>query len=243
MCPIPWISREEALPSPILNPDPDPNYPGIIAATSDLNVNRLIEAYPQGMFPWYSEGEPILWWSTNPRMVLHTSEFKASHSLKKIIRAVLLNSAWEIRVNHDFPSVIQSCAAKTRPGQHGTWITQEIMEAYIELHRIGHAHSIETWFDNKLVGGLYCVNFGRMVFGESMFADYSNASKLALASLCAWGASNQISMIDCQQETNHLKSLGGKSIPREVFLNCVSMYQALPKIDWVFDKNVLNNWL
>lgn len=243
MRPIPWINREEALPSPINNPDPDPRFPGLIAASNELNVKRLIEAYQQGIFPWYSEGEPILWWCTNPRMVLYTNEFKVSRSLKKFIQKFINDSDCEIRVNCNFLNVINACASKLRPGQNGTWITSEIINAYYDLHKLGHAHSIETWYKNQLVGGLYCVNFGEMAFGESMFSDKPNSSKVALATLCAWATSNKIAMIDCQQETEHLRSLGARPIAREAFLNCVAKCRSKPQPDWNFGKEFLNYWL
>jgi leucyl/phenylalanyl-tRNA--protein transferase len=243
MTSIPWINHDEALPSPRLTLDPDPDFPGLMAFSDDLNVKRLIEAYRQGMFPWYSADEPIMWWCTHPRMVLPSSNFKVSHSLKKKISQVMEDDAWEIRVDHAFFETILACSEKPRPGQNGTWITDAIIHAYYQLHEQGFAHSIETWHQGTLVGGLYCVSFGKMVFGESMFAHETDASKLALAALCGWCNLVGIELIDCQQETKHLASLGAAPIPRENFLEWVEQHVDLPHPEWKFGKNTLKYWL
>ena len=174
---LPWLNITDPFPSPLDTNDPDPEVPGLIAISTDISSDQLKRAYRQGIFPWYSDSEPILWWCTNPRMVLYTNEFKVSNSLKKFTQEFINDSDWEIRVNYDFLNVINACANKLRPGQNGTWITSEIINAYYELHKLGHAHSVETWYKNELVGGLYCVNFGEMIFGESMFANKTNSSK------------------------------------------------------------------
>jgi leucyl/phenylalanyl-tRNA--protein transferase len=243
MTSIPWVKQDEALPSPRLNPDPDQRFPGLMAFSEDLNADRLIEAYRQGMFPWYSAGEPIMWWCTHPRMVLPTKNFKASLSLKKKIAQVCEDESWEIRVDHSFQKTIEACAAKPRPGQNGTWITDEIIQAYTDLHQQGFAHSIETWHNAKLIGGLYCVSFGTMIFGESMFTHETDASKLALAALCGWCNLVGIEVIDCQQETKHLASLGAAPMTRELFLDWTEQHVDLSAPQWRFGKNTLKYWL
>lgn len=209
----------------------------------ELNAQLLIHAYRHGIFPWYSEGEPVSWWCPDPRMVLIPKQFKVSRSLKKKISQVIDDPSYEIRVDFNFINVIESCAQMIRPGQNGTWITSAIKQSYSELHQLGNAHSIETWHDGKLVGGLYAVNLGKMVYGESMFAKEDDASKLALAALCGWCNLVGIELIDCQQETRHLTSLGGHPIPRDKFLQYVHEFINLPTPEWKFGKNALKYWL
>ena len=238
-----WLGPEDAFPSPWLDADPDPEVPGLIAISETIHAQQLKRAYQQGIFPWYSEGQPILWWSPNPRMVLKPKSFKVSKNFRKEIKTVLIDQDWEVKVDHDFHETILSCATQTRPGQDGTWITHAIMHAYSELHRQGNAHSIEVFFQNQRVGGLYCVNLGRMIFGESMFSKKTGASKIALAALCSWAIDQDIEMIDCQQETQHLSSLGGAPIPRHEFLAHIEQnYHAKTPV-WSFNKNVLKHWL
>ncbi len=181
----------------------------------------------------------MLWWSPDPRMVLKPAEFKISNSLRKTLKCVVRNSVWEVRVDHDFPAVMRACAETPREGQRGTWITSEIVEAYTTLHRSGRAHSIETWFDGVRVGGLYGVSFGRMFFGESMFAHKTDASKIALSALVGHLRRHKIEMIDCQQNTPHLVSLGGREIPRRVFVAHLKQAIPQPAISWGFDKTAL----
>ncbi|NEX60400.1 leucyl/phenylalanyl-tRNA--protein transferase [Noviherbaspirillum galbum] len=196
--------------------------PGLLAAGGDLSPARLIEAYRHGIFPWFSEGQPILWWSTDPRMVLYTEEFSISHSLRKTLRKVQKSmdagGRWEVRFDTDFEAVMHACAGPRRDAA-GTWISDEIIRGYTGLHRRGLAHSSELWLDGELVGGAYGVCIGRMFYGESMFARVSDASKVALAYLVHFLRSNGVAMIDCQQETSHLASLGAAPIPRRKFLN------------------------
>lgn len=243
MSKIQWVEDQDKLPSPRSLIDPDPRFPGLLAVSESLSPDRLVEAYQQGMFPWYSQNEPVLWWCTHPRMVLETKSFKVSHSLRKSIQSILDNDDWEIRVDHSFDQTIKSCANKQRPGQNGTWITEEIINAYGKLHQMGYAHSIETWYQDQLVGGLYCVNIGRMVYGESMFTNLTNASKYALAALSAWCSSMEIKYIDCQQETKHLASLGARPIARDDFLDWVESQIDLPTPNWKFNKAILQYWL
>lgn len=243
MANTPWLSDQEDLPNPKTDQELDPRFPGLFAITDSLNSKRLQEAYRKGMFPWYSDDEPVMWWSLQPRMVLETNRFFVSHSLRKKIKSILSNNDWEIRIDHNFENIMRNCAKKKRPDQVGTWITDSIIEAYTDLHKQHQAHSIETWYQNKLVGGLYCVNLGNMVFGESMFSHETDASKLALAGLCAWAITQNIRYIDCQQETKHLASLGARPIARNEFLEWIETQIDLPSPTWQFDKYILQHWL
>lgn len=189
----------------------EPN--GLLAAGGDLSPGRLLDAYRHGIFPWFNVDEPILWWSPDPRMVLFPQEFKVSHSLRKTLR----NKPYEVRADSAFEQVMRACAAP-RDGHHGTWIHDSMVAAYTALHRQGHAHSIETWIDGELCGGLYGVAIGRMFYGESMFSRRTDASKIALAHLAAQLARWNFGMIDCQMNTRHLASLGAREIPRAEFL-------------------------
>ena len=183
----------------------------------------------------------MLWWSPDPRMVLVPAEFKVSHSLRKTLKRVLRDDAWEVRVDHDFPGVMRACAQAPRRGQRGTWITAEIIDAYTSLYRSGNAHSIETWHDGRRVGGLYGVSLGRMFFGESMFAHVTDASKIALAALVLHLRRHEVEMIDCQQNTSHLASLGGREIARKAFVAHVRASVDAAPIPWSFDKTVVRD--
>jgi leucyl/phenylalanyl-tRNA--protein transferase len=240
---IAWLDDQDPLPSPRSLIDPDPRFPGLLAFSDTLYPDRLLEAYSQGMFPWYSENEPVMWWCTHPRMVLDTKSFKVSHSFRKKIQSVLEDDDWEVRIDQSFVNVINACASVNRQGQNGTWITDEIIDAYDQLHHQGHVHSVESWHQGQLVGGLYCVNIGKMIYGESMFAHKTDASKIALAALSAWCISEDIRYIDCQQETKHLASLGARPISREDFLDWIESQIKLPLPQWSFDKNILMHWL
>jgi leucyl/phenylalanyl-tRNA--protein transferase len=191
--------------------------PGLLAAGGELTPQRLTEAYSKGVFPWYSEGQPVLWWSPDPRMVLMVDEFKLSRSLRKTIAKFNRTPACELRIDSAFDEVIAACAGTPREGQGGTWIVPEMVEAYRAWHRLGRVHSVETWIDGALAGGLYGVSLGRMFFGESMFSRRSDASKIALAALVCFCREHGVTMIDCQQRTNHLASLGGRELPRGEF--------------------------
>jgi leucyl/phenylalanyl-tRNA---protein transferase len=192
--------------------------PGLLCAGADLSVERLVAAYSQGIFPWYSEGEPILWWSPDPRMVLKVADFKVSRSLAKTILRFQNDPCSETRMDTAFPEVIACCANASRAGQNGTWILPAMQAAYIALHAAGYAHSVEIWMHGKLVGGLYFTMVGNAAYGESMFSLQTDASKIALAALVDWCKSKGIEWIDCQQQTAHLASLGAKPIAREAFL-------------------------
>lgn len=217
--PVPWLAVGEAFPSVGSAWGHQDPAPGLLAAGAALDVPTLVQAYSQGIFPWFSLGQPVLWWSPDPRMVLRSENFKLHRSLRKSLNHFLANPGCEIRFDSAFEHVINACASKPRAGQPGTWIVPDMVQAYSALHRAGHAHSIETWVGGELVGGLYCVNLGRMVFGESMFTHQADASKIALAALVAFCRANQIAMIDCQQNTRHLSSLGAAEIKRTDFVD------------------------
>ena len=185
---------------------------GLLAAGGDLSPERLLAAYRRGIFPWYSPGQPVLWWSPDPRAVLFPEEFHCSRSLARTLRA----RGFARSLDRDFAAVIDGCAAP-RPGSPGTWITSEMRAAYLRLHRLGVAHSIEVWHADTLVGGLYGVRLGGVFFGESMFSRERDASKAALAYLVALCRRNNLAVIDCQLPSQHLTSLGSRSIPRTQF--------------------------
>jgi leucyl/phenylalanyl-tRNA--protein transferase len=210
---IPWLPREPVFPplSAALAEPVGPN--GLLAAGGDLSPERLLAAYTRGIFPWYAEGEPILWWSPDPRMVLFPQELKVSRSLAKVLR----NRDYEVRLDTAFGEVIAACATAPRDGQAGTWITAEMQAAYRRMHQLGHAHSVETWIDGNLAGGLYGIAIGRAFYGESMFSRRAEASKIALAHLCVYLQERGFGIIDCQMETAHLSSLGARPISRREF--------------------------
>jgi leucyl/phenylalanyl-tRNA--protein transferase len=187
---------------------------GLLAVGGDLSPERLLEAYRHGIFPWFNEDDPILWWSPDPRMVLFPAEFKISRTLRKTLR----NGNYEVHTDTAFEQVMRACAAP-RNGQAGTWILEEMIAAYCELHRMGYAHSVETWMDGELVGGLYGMAIGSMFYGESMFCRRTDASKIALAHLARQLERHGFGMIDCQMNTPHLASLGAREIPRDDFIN------------------------
>ena len=216
---IPWLSAKIVFP-PVSSALAEPTGPnGLLAAGGDLSPRRLLAAYAQGIFPWYSSGEPILWWSPDPRMVLFPGEVKLSRSLAKTLR----NSAYSVRFDTAFSDTILACARKPRYGQDGTWINSEMIAAYEKLHHLGYAHSVETWVDGELVGGLYGIAIGRVFYGESMFSQVRDASKIALVHLCAYLKQQEFGIIDCQMETNHLTSLGACLIPRSDFVAALAI--------------------
>jgi len=206
---IPWLERDTPFP-PVQSALKDPN--GLLAAGADLSSERLLEAYRHGIFPWFSEGDPILWWSPDPRMILLPAELRISRSFAKTLR----NRSYETRFDSAFDEVLAGCAAP-RKGAPGTWISGAMIEAYARLHRLGYAHSVETWIDGELAGGLYGVAIGRVFFGESMFSRSRDASKIALATLVAHLKLAGFGLIDCQMYTQHLETLGAREIPRRRF--------------------------
>lgn len=209
---ITWLSPQDA---PDCFPPPEQaleDPAGLLAAGGDLSPNRLLAAYRRGIFPWYSPGQPVLWWSPDPRAVLFPEEFRCTRSLSKTLR----NAGFSVQIDHDFTAIIDSCAAP-RAHSLGTWITTEMRSAYIELHRLGYAHSLEVYRNGKLAGGLYGVRLGGVFFGESMFSKERDASKVALAHLVESCRRNAIAVIDCQLPTRHLESLGSRAIERAQF--------------------------
>jgi leucyl/phenylalanyl-tRNA--protein transferase len=208
---IPWLPPEPVFP-PVELALTEPN--GLLAAGGDLSPTRILAAYRQGIFPWFSAGEPILWWSPDPRMVLFPAELKVSRSLAKVLR----NKPYQVTLDTAFAQVIAACAGTPRDGQNGTWITSAMQAAYGRLHELGYAHSVEVWMDGTLAGGLYGMALGRAFYGESMFSRRTDASKIALAHLCMHLQRLGFGIIDCQMETTHLASLGARPIPRSEFI-------------------------
>jgi leucyl/phenylalanyl-tRNA--protein transferase len=206
---IPWLHGEAPFP-PIAKALRSPN--GLLCAGGTLTPERVLEAYAKGIFPWFSAGDPVLWWSPDPRMVLFPEELKVSRSLRKVVQ----RGAYETRFDGAFRAVMQACALP-RDGQGGTWIVPEMIDAYTQLHDRGFAHSVESWHEGELVGGLYGVSLGKVFFGESMFTRAPDASKVALVRLVERLRAADFRVIDCQQATAHLASLGAREIPREAF--------------------------
>jgi len=221
----------------LLFPPPDHAEDGLLAVGGDLSAERLVLAYSTGIFPWYSDGEPILWHSPDPRMVLRTSRLALSRSLRKVIR----QRRFELRLDSAFSRVIAACARAPRPGQDGTWITPEMIRAYERLHELGLAHSVEAWLGNELAGGVYGVSLGRMFFGESMFARTADASKVAFVALVRqlerWG----VDLVDCQVYTDHLARFGAEEWPRELYLAALRDALDSPTLrgPWSFDAELL----
>jgi len=234
--PLPWLSPGQGFPPPAQAWGPDDPAPGLLAAGADLSPQTLVSAYSQGIFPWFSPGQPILWWSPDPRMVLLTGNFKLHRSLRRVIRQFAKTPGCEIRVDGDFSRLMACCAQAPRKGQGGTWIVPQMIEAYKGLNAAGLAHSVETWVDQQLVGGLYFVNLGGMVFGESMFAQRRDASKIALAALVVMCRRQGLDLIDCQQSTSHLTSLGACDMPRPEFLARVAERIERGVANWHFDR-------
>ncbi len=196
---------------------PDPNLAsrdGLLAIGGDLSVERLLLAYNHGIFPWFSEGEPIMWWSPNPRFVLFPDKLKISKSMQQVLRS----NKFEVTTNQDFENVIRNCQHIKRTGQNSTWITEDIISSYTELHKLGVAHSVEVWENSKLVGGLYGLIMGKCFFGESMFSTVSNASKTGFISFVKQLQQQNFQLIDCQIHSEHLESLGAEMITRKKFL-------------------------
>lgn len=226
-----WLDPDTPL------PEPDLAMPeGLLAAGTDLSVPRLIEAYSKGVFPWFNEGDPVLWWSPDPRMVLACDQFKISRSLAKKLRQIARHEEHPepsvlITTDLAFEQVIRSCAGP-RATQDGTWISERIMSAYCQWHECGQAHSVETWIDGELVGGLYGVCMGKFFFGESMFAHAPDASKIALAYLVRYLSRHGVAHIDCQQNTQHLSSLGAGTMSRAAFLELLRDALAHPEPPW-----------
>jgi leucyl/phenylalanyl-tRNA--protein transferase len=238
-----WLDDDTPLPPAESALGPGSEAPGLLAAGGRLTVTRLDEAYRDGIFPWFGAGQPVLWWSPDPRMVLPVAEFRLSQSLKKTLRRFVRTPGCELRIDSDFRAVVQACAEAPRHGQDGTWIVPAMVQAYCHWHHAwragrcaGGPHSIETWIDGELVGGLYGVALGGMFFGESMFARRTDASKIALAALVSLCRAQGVALIDCQQNTAHLASFGAREIPRRDFLRHLRRVIDEPGIsDWTYD--------
>jgi leucyl/phenylalanyl-tRNA--protein transferase len=209
--------------------------PGLLATGGALDVPTLLAAYSATVFPWFSEGEPILWWSPDPRMVLDVRRLRLHRSLRKAIQRFRADPACQIRIDTAFSQVIAACAHARRPGQRGTWIGPEMQSAYRALHEAGYAHSVETWVGDRLVAGLYVVAIGGAVFGESMFTEVGDGSKIALAALAVFARCHDIALIDCQQNTRHLAFMGAAEMPRETFARHVARLTARPAPRWRFE--------
>lgn len=241
--PLPQLGVGEAFPDVHIQHELSDEMPGLVAVGGALDVATLKRAYSQGIFPWFSLGQPILWWSTDPRMVLKVADFKVQPSFKKTLKKFQsgFNGAIDCEVRFDtaFEHVINACSVTKREGQRGTWIVPQMVDAYIALHKAGFAHSVETWVNGELVGGLYCVNMGSAVFGESMFSHATDASKIALAALVCFCRANSVELIDCQQNTSHLASLGASEMPRSAFVAHVqarvASQESQPMPKWRFE--------
>lgn len=230
--PLSWLEPGEDLPDPSLAWDHHSPAPGLLAAGTELTPERVLQAYRQGCFPWFSAGQPVLWWSPDPRMVLAPENFRLYRSLRQSLRRWLDHPGFELVFDRDFSAVMTRCAQQSRRDQQGTWIVPAMVQAYSALHQQGLAHSAEVRLDGELVAGLYFVSLGRMVFGESMFTDIRDGSKMALALLVSVARQAGVPLIDCQQNTAHLASLGAAEISRETFLNTLAQQRDLPPIDW-----------
>ncbi|MFN3163080.1 MAG: leucyl/phenylalanyl-tRNA--protein transferase [Pseudohongiellaceae bacterium] len=232
--PIPWLSPDDSIAFPPVELAlDDPN--GLLAAGGLLTRDWLLAAYRRGIFPWYEQGDPILWWSPDPRLVLIPDQVHLSRSLRKLIR----KQPYVLTLDQDFPQVIAACSAP-RDGSDGTWITPAMQQAYCDLHDHGHAHSVEVWDGDELVGGLYGVAIGRMFYGESMFSAQTNTSKIAVVYLARQLQQWDFAMIDCQVKTAHLQSMGAKEIPRQEFLRCVQRNVTINGLEgpWQFDSQL-----
>jgi leucyl/phenylalanyl-tRNA--protein transferase len=229
---IPWIRhRGQPLPPTSQALGADSDAPGLLAAGGSLTPARLAEAYSHGVFPWYGPGQPVLWWSPEPRMVLFVNEFRLARSLRRTVQRFAMRPDCEVRIDSALRRVVEACATAPRDGQDGTWIVPEMIEAYCAWQRADDAvHSFETWIDGELAGGLYGVSLGRMFFGESMYTHRTDASKIALAALVAFCRASGIGLIDCQQNTAHLASFGAREITRAAFEHELSARLRLPAV-------------
>jgi leucyl/phenylalanyl-tRNA--protein transferase len=207
---------------------------GILALGGDLSSERLLLAYRSGIFPWYSADEPIIWWSPDPRFALYPSNIKVSKSMRQVLR----KGQFEVTLDQNFAEVIYHCGKIKRRGQYDTWITEEMKQAYIHLHQLGYAHSVEVWENGSLVGGLYGVSLGRCFFGESMFSYVSNASKAGFITIVQHLIEREFMLVDCQVHTKHLESLGAEHISRDKFVENIKLATTYPSIvgswqDWI----------
>ena len=236
---LPWIESQDPLPPVESAWGLDSDAPGLLAAGKDLSVERLLEAYGQGIFPWFNPDQPVLWWSPDPRMVLQIANFKLHRSLRKTLARYAAHPQFELCFDRSFDQVIEACSQSPREGQNGTWIVPAMVDAYKALHQAGFAHSVETWLDGKLVAGLYFVSIGRAVFGESMFSTISDGSKMALAALVQICERNGVVAIDCQQNTAHLALMGAQEMSRSEFLALTQDAKQASSPDW---RNASVDW-
>ncbi|MEO6624297.1 MAG: leucyl/phenylalanyl-tRNA--protein transferase [Burkholderiaceae bacterium] len=229
-----WLEDGDDFPPVAQAFDANSGLSGLLAAGGVLDVETLVKAYAHGIFPWFNEGQPILWWSPDPRMVLPVTSFRLHASLRKTLRRFSTTPTCEVRFDSAFAQVMAHCAAPRAGSGGGTWILPQMQQAYRALYEAGHAHSVETWVNGELVGGLYCVALGRALFGESMFSLRTDASKIALAALVAWCRHAGVTHIDCQQNTRHLALLGAREMPRAEFLRLVEKGMRFESLRWVF---------
>lgn len=233
--PLAWLEAGQAFP-PVEQAWPHGTAaPGLLAASEALGAARLLQAYRQGIFPWFSPGQPVLWWSPDPRMVLPPPAFRLHRSLRQSLKQWLARPGVELVFDRDFAQVMERCAQAPRPGQNGTWIVPSIIEAYCALHAQGLAHSAELWQDGRLLAGLYFVALGHAVYGESMFTSVRDGSKLALCLLVSVARHHGVPLIDCQQNTPHLASLGAHELPRSAFVQSMAQAQLQAPIDWAHE--------
>ncbi|NBY13582.1 MAG: leucyl/phenylalanyl-tRNA--protein transferase [Betaproteobacteria bacterium] len=231
--PLTWVGPDEAFPPTAQAWPEGSGANGLLAAGESVTPDQLVRAYTRGIYPWSGPEEPMLWWSPDPRMVLPVREFRIRRSLRQAIDQAK-RSGCDLRLNHDFAGVLSACA-EPRPGQAGSWITPAIALAYTELHHRGYAHSISLHDGDQLLGGLYLVSLGEMVFGESMFSRRANASKICLAALVAHLTRQGAPLVDCQQQTEHLASLGARPVPRAEFEGELARLTSRPPLDWRSD--------
>lgn len=241
--PLHWLESGQKFPAVSQAWGTGSPAPGLLCAGNDLSTETLKRAYSNGIFPWYSEGQPVLWWSPEPRMVLYADEFRLHSSFKKTLKKFAQTPTCEIRIDSAFETVICACSSSSRDGQRGTWILPEMIDAYIEFHRAGFAHSIETWIDGQLIGGLYCIGIGKAIFGESMFHRATDGSKIALAALVSMCRHHRIPLIDCQQNTPHLASLGAREISRLTFIESLDVHTLMIGPAWEFEPVYWNEML
>ncbi len=232
--PLAWLTPGQPFPPVSQAWAHESAAPGLLCAGGDLTVASLTRAYSQGIFPWFSDPQPILWWSPDPRMLLAVSDFRLHPSLRKTLKKFKSAANCEIRVDSAFDSVIRNCASSARFGQQGTWITPQMIQAYQNFHLAGFAHSVETWVNGEMLGGLYFISMGEAVFGESMFHRATDCSKIAMAALIAMCQQFDVTHIDCQQNTRHLASLGAREVPRDKFTQQLRQDVCRPQPDWHF---------
>lgn len=227
--PLPWLEPEPILFPPLEQALSEPD--GLLAAGGELSEAWLLHAYSKGIFPWFEDGQPILWWSPDPRLVLFPDRIRISRSLRKLIN----KHPYQLRMDSDFASVIR-CCGQDRGDQQQTWITREMEAAYLQMHELGHAHSVEIWDEDRLIGGLYGIALGKVFFGESMFSEAANASKLALVALSQQLQQWEFKLIDCQVSSEHLLSLGAKDISRDAFTALLAQHtKPVRPGPWKFD--------